>query len=275
MDFEGNKQRIIESIKKCIDEEASIRLGPELEISGYGCDDHFLENDTVTHTWEIIWDLIEEWYSDNLVLVLWAAIIWNWTLYNCSVWIHKRQILLIRPKMYLADDWSYREGRWFSWWWIWYKLFDFILPQFIQNITKQKVTKIWVWTISFIDCICWVEICEEWWCSKNPAVDQCLAWAEIIFNHSGSCCNPGKQKTRMDLMQTSTKKNWWCYVYSNLIGCDWWRLYFDWWSFACLNWELICEWPRAELIDYHVQFPIINMEDIQKHRQGNRSRGNL
>ena len=43
MDFEGNKGRIMESIEKAKREGAKFRLGPELEVSGYGCEDHFLE----------------------------------------------------------------------------------------------------------------------------------------------------------------------------------------------------------------------------------------
>ena len=29
--------------------KAKYRVGPELELTGYGCEDAFLENDTVTH----------------------------------------------------------------------------------------------------------------------------------------------------------------------------------------------------------------------------------
>lgn len=43
LDFEGNTNRIIESIKLAKAKGAKIRVGPELEISGYGCMDHFLE----------------------------------------------------------------------------------------------------------------------------------------------------------------------------------------------------------------------------------------
>jgi hypothetical protein len=30
------------------------QVGPELEVPGYGCEDHFLELDTVEHSWECI-----------------------------------------------------------------------------------------------------------------------------------------------------------------------------------------------------------------------------
>ena len=29
-------------------------MGPELELPGYGCEDHFLELDTVEHSWECL-----------------------------------------------------------------------------------------------------------------------------------------------------------------------------------------------------------------------------
>lgn len=50
MDFDNNLQNIKESISRAKAAGATIRLGPELEITGYGCEDHFLERDTVTHS---------------------------------------------------------------------------------------------------------------------------------------------------------------------------------------------------------------------------------
>ena len=33
-------------------------MGPELEIPGYGCEDHFQEMDTVEHSWECLTELL-------------------------------------------------------------------------------------------------------------------------------------------------------------------------------------------------------------------------
>jgi hypothetical protein len=30
------------------------QVGPELEVCGYGCEDHFYELDTVDHCWEVL-----------------------------------------------------------------------------------------------------------------------------------------------------------------------------------------------------------------------------
>jgi NAD+ synthase (glutamine-hydrolysing) len=37
---------------------ARYRVGPELEISGYGCEDHFLENDTFQHSWDCMAEIL-------------------------------------------------------------------------------------------------------------------------------------------------------------------------------------------------------------------------
>lgn len=49
MDFDCNLKNIKESITTAKKAGAVVRLGPELEITGYGCEDHFLELDTITH----------------------------------------------------------------------------------------------------------------------------------------------------------------------------------------------------------------------------------
>lgn len=43
LDFAGNKERILESIDIARSRGATLRVGPELEVTGYGCLDHFLE----------------------------------------------------------------------------------------------------------------------------------------------------------------------------------------------------------------------------------------
>ena len=37
---------------------ACLQVGPELEIPGYGCEDHFQEMDTVEHSWECLTELL-------------------------------------------------------------------------------------------------------------------------------------------------------------------------------------------------------------------------
>lgn len=68
LDFEGNLERIILSIKKAKEAKATLRVGPELEITGYGCLDHFLESDTFLHSWEMIARILKDPACRDIIL---------------------------------------------------------------------------------------------------------------------------------------------------------------------------------------------------------------
>jgi NAD+ synthase (glutamine-hydrolysing) len=58
-------------------------------------------------------------------------------IYNCRVIIHDRKIILIRPKMWLANDGNYRELRYFTPWSKHRQWEDHYLPRIVQAVTKQ------------------------------------------------------------------------------------------------------------------------------------------
>lgn len=95
---------------------ARYRLGPELEIPGYGCNDHFLENDCLLHSWESLACIIENPVCENIIVDVGMPVAFQHTVYNCRVIILNKKIVLIRPKKVLAIDGNYREQRWFSPW---------------------------------------------------------------------------------------------------------------------------------------------------------------
>ncbi len=51
LDFAGNYARIEQSCYLARTTGARVRLGSELEITGYGCADHFYEMDTFRHAY--------------------------------------------------------------------------------------------------------------------------------------------------------------------------------------------------------------------------------
>lgn len=67
LDFDGNCKRIIKSIHQAKELNASIRIGPELEITGYGCEDAFYEVDTTFHSWQILAEIIKEDFKDIII----------------------------------------------------------------------------------------------------------------------------------------------------------------------------------------------------------------
>ena len=67
LDFDGNLERSLKSCQLAKEVGASYRLGPELELSGYGCEDHFFEQDTFAHCWESLVTLIQRGATENLL----------------------------------------------------------------------------------------------------------------------------------------------------------------------------------------------------------------
>lgn len=76
-------------------------------------------------------------YRRLLTLVEHRPVLHRGVRYNCRVIFLNGQILLIRPKLHLADDGNYREGRWFSVWAQRRYTELHVLPRMIQRVTGQ------------------------------------------------------------------------------------------------------------------------------------------
>lgn len=68
LDFDGNKRRILESIEIAKQLNATYRSGPELEICGYSCEDHFLESDTLLHSWQVLIEIMLHQSSSDILV---------------------------------------------------------------------------------------------------------------------------------------------------------------------------------------------------------------
>jgi NAD+ synthase (glutamine-hydrolysing) len=86
MSFRHNRQNTIESILKAKDMGATYLLGPELQISGYGCEDHFFESDTVKHSWQTLQAILDDKELTQDILVdLGMPLYHKNTLYNTRI----------------------------------------------------------------------------------------------------------------------------------------------------------------------------------------------
>ena len=67
LDFDGNCHRILKSINIAKQNGASVRVGPELEICGYSCEDAFFEADTCYHSWQTVASIIQSDFKDIII----------------------------------------------------------------------------------------------------------------------------------------------------------------------------------------------------------------
>ena len=68
LDFDGNLERILTSVEKAKKAGALYRTGPELEVPGYSCEDHFYEDDTRLHSWQVLAVLLEHPFCQGILV---------------------------------------------------------------------------------------------------------------------------------------------------------------------------------------------------------------
>ena len=168
--------------------------------------DHYLESDTVLHSWEILQKLLRNKDTHGIVCDIGMPVKHKNVNYNCRVIIFDGKILFIRPKMYLANDGNYRENRHFSPWLKHQQFETFYLPSFIQSITGQTTVPIGDVVLSTLDTCIGVELCEEVFTPASPHVNLGLDGVEIFINSSGSHHELRKLFTRIELLKEATLK---------------------------------------------------------------------
>ncbi|GAA6053129.1 hypothetical protein JCM3770_002867 [Rhodotorula araucariae] len=266
LDFDGNLDRILQSIRVAKERGAKLRIGPELEITAYGCQDHFLEGDTHLHSWQVLVKILECDDARDMIVDVGMPVVHKNVIYNCRVIIYNGKILLIRPKMWLANDGNYRELRWFTPWQKHKQTEEFYLPKMISDLTGQATVPIGHAVVATQDTCIGVEMCEELFTPAAPHIEMALDGVEIFTNSSGSHHELRKLRTRIDLIKEATLKSGGLYLYANQQGCDGDRLYYDGCSFITLNGQVIAQGSQFSLNDVEVVTATVDLQRIRAHR---------
>ncbi|KAG6791569.1 hypothetical protein POTOM_000692 [Populus tomentosa] len=258
MDFDCNLKNIKESITQAKQAGAVIRLGPELEITGYGCEDHFLELDTINHGWECLKEILVGDWTDGILCSIGMPVIKGSERYNCQVLCFNRKIIMIRPKMWLANDGNYRELRWFTAWKHKDQLVDFQLPRlFHRNLC----------ILNLLVCrAVAAEVCEELFTPIPPHAELALNGVEVFMNASGSHHQLRKLDVRLRAFTGATHTCGGVYMYSNHQGCDGGRLYYDGCSCVVMNGEVVAQGSQFSLRDSEVVLGQVDLDAVASLR---------
>ncbi|KAF8265066.1 glutamine-dependent NAD synthetase with GAT domain-containing protein [Lactarius quietus] len=243
MDFQGNMERIIESIVVAKERGATVRVGPELEIPGYGCLDHFLEGDTVLHSWEVLANILSSDKTADILCDIGMPVMHKNVIYNCRV--------ILR---YFTPWQKHRQWE------------DHYLPRMVKAVTGQVKVPFGDCVVSTIDTCIGVELCEELFTPSSPHILMGLDGVEIFTNSSGSHHELRKLNTRVELIKEATLKLGGVYLYANQRGCDGDRLYYDGCAMIALNGRIIAQGAQFSLSDVEVISATIDIEDVRAHR---------
>jgi NAD+ synthase (glutamine-hydrolysing) len=189
--------------------------------------------------------------------------------YNARIIALNSRILLIRPKLSLAMDGNYREGRYFIPWnrpqhVEEYELRE--LPDQLLKLQGSTTVPIGDGIVSALDCTIGAETCEELFTPRSPHNDLSLAGCEIITNSSGSHHSLRKLDTRISLIQEATRKCGGIYLYANQQGCDGDRLYYDGCAMIIVNGEIKALGTQFSLTDVEVLTATVDLEEVWSYR---------
>lgn len=252
-------------------------------MSGYGCEDHFLEGDTYLHCWQVIAELLRSDLTDDLLCDIGMPVEHRNVRYNCRVYLLNRRVLAIRPKLALADDGNYRESRWFTAWRHRFEMQPYYLPRTIRDVYAERLGRALrddEATVPFGDVVLALadtalasETCEELFTPDSPHIALSLDGVEILGNGSGSHHELRKLHKRVDLIRSATSKCGGIYLYANQQCCDGGRLYFDGCALIAANGRVYAQGSQFSMREVEVLVATLDLSDVRVYRGQIASRG--
>ncbi len=247
LDWEGNRQRILQAVFQAQEQGAALLCLPELCISGYGCEDQFLAPFTAQKSWESLEFIAAA--TTEIVVIIGLALPFEGELYNVSAIVSRGKIQALVPKQFLADDGVHYEPRWFK---AWEK----------GRRTQYKNIPLGDYRIHFAGITLGIEICQDAWEGENrPAYDLARRGVSVICNPTASHFAFGKSEIRKSLILEGAKIIDGAYVFANLLGNEAGRIIFDGDAYIAHEGKILQQSPRfsyqdVSLISHELSLPI-------------------
>lgn len=204
-----NKSQILELIKEAAALGVKVLVFPELCMTGYTCQDLFLQHSLIKQAKAELKSLLEQTRSMDLVVFLGMPWDHYGKLYNTAVMFHKGVVKGIIPKQHLPNYSEFYEVR-----------------HFTRGNQKPVMTYWEGQEIPFganllFQCsnmeqlVLAAEICEDVWVPAPPSTGHAMAGATVIINCSASDESVGKGAYRESLIIGQAARLVCGYIYAN------------------------------------------------------------
>ncbi|MGN0224596.1 MAG: NAD(+) synthase [Prevotella sp.] len=205
----------LSAIESLVDEAVAKGVGilafPELCITGYTCQDLFLQNFLIDKAEDSVRNLMDYTVSKDIILVVGVPVKTNGMLLNCAAVLQKGTIVGMVVKKYLPNYNEFYEKRWFS---SSDDITDDIILEYAGENVRLSARQPLFQTHDGV--VFGVELCEDLWSPLPPSTEMTLAGADIILNLSASDELIGKHKYLLSLVSQQSARLICGYVYS---GC--------------------------------------------------------
>ena len=207
-DCNANGNEIIRLIHEMEKEHVKVMTFPELCITGYTCQDLFLQRRLLDSAWETLLKITKETADVDALVFVGVPFRNHGKLYNVAAVLNRGEIIGLVPKTYLPNYGEFYEQRHFA--------SGLGCLEYVDIEGRVPFGT----DILFIceeepELVAAAEICEDLWVTLPPSVLHAQAGANLIVNLSASNEMVGKDSYRRDLVSGQSARLVCGYVYAN------------------------------------------------------------
>ncbi|MGN0297898.1 MAG: NAD(+) synthase [Lachnospiraceae bacterium] len=213
-DVAYNKERILECIEAAYEKGAKLIVLPELALTGYTCNDLFLQSSMIDGALQKLRELLEDTKEMDAMIVVGLPMEHQHRLYNVAAFMKGGSLMGLVTKQNIPNYSEFYEKRYFAEGRAETELIafktlsgDVNYVSFGGNILFQ--------CRQMPDLVIGAEICEDVWVPNPPSISHALHGATVIVNSSASDETTGKAAYRESLIGGQSARLVCGYVYCN------------------------------------------------------------
>lgn len=204
-----NAQLICDLIDEAEEQEAKIMVFPELCLTGYTCQDLFLQEQLLEAALDGLRQIIA--HSDGVDALIFVGLPFekDHKLYNVAAAINGGELMGLVPKISIPMYGEFYEGRHFA------VGNREVVSVFFDEVEVPFGTNLLFESDAIKGLSVAAEICEDLWVPNPPSTEHALAGASIIVNLSASNETIGKDEYRRLLVSATSARLVAGYIYAS------------------------------------------------------------
>ncbi|WP_020532793.1 NAD(+) synthase [Flexithrix dorotheae] len=250
LDWDHNKNNIVNSIKEAKNQGVSVLCLPELCITGYGCEDAFYSPGILQTAKEMLLEILP--HTKGIATSIGLPVLFQNRIFNAAGLLVDGKILGFVGKQHLPGDGIHYEPRWFTPW---------------QENTKGEI-KIGKETYPIGDIVFQLddikvgfEICEDAWVSSRPGSRLHKLGVDLVLNPSASHFAFDKLEVRKRFVLEGSRTFGCSYIYANLSGNEAGRAIYDGGTLIASSGVLQAVGERLTFDDYKLTTAVIDVDN--------------
>lgn len=204
-----NREIICSRLQEAYEKDAKVIVFPELCITGYTCQDLFLQELLLRKSLEALRYITQHTQGHDALVFVGLPIQKEEKLYNAAAVLQNGKVLAMIPKIFLPNYGEFYEARHFS---------VGNEEASLYSFEKEEIpfgTNIILCCSNVPELQVACEICEDLWVADTPATAHAGAGATVLVNLSASNETVAKDEYRHTLIAATSARLLSAYIYAN------------------------------------------------------------